>query len=289
MKILVTGGGGQLASALFDAARATDHDLRMLSLDELDITDAAAVRRILDRERPAAVVNAAAYTAVDRAEEEEELATRINGDSVGGLASACVESGARIVQVSTDFVFDGAASRPIGPAETPRPLSAYGRSKLVGEERCREHGGDSWLIVRTAWLYGSGHQNFVSTMLRLMRDRTEIGVVADQIGTPTWTGTLASGILRLIDRGASGIHHLTDSGVATWYDFAVAIQEVGRGLGLLPRACVVRPISTSEYPTPAIRPCYSVLDKAKTFEILDGPTPHWRSGLVRCLEGWVEP
>ena len=289
MRILVTGGGGQLASALGDAGPGSGHDLRILSRAALDVTDGPAIRRVLTQERPDVVVNAAAYTAVDRAEAEEALATRVNGEAAGLLASACADVGARMVQVSTDFVFDGTAAGPIDPAAATGPISAYGRSKLAGETECRDRGGESCLIVRTAWLYGSGHHNFVSTMLRLMRTRSEIGVVSDQIGTPTWTGTLATGILRLVDRGASGIHHVTDSGVASWYEFAVAIQEIGRETGLLADECVVRPIATSAYPTPATRPRYSVLDKTATFETMGGPTPHWRAALVRCLDHWSDP
>ena len=289
MRILVTGGGGQLADRVVAAGITSGHDMISLPIEEMDITDADQVQRGLGDTSPDLVFNAAGYTAVDRAENEEEAATRINGDGAGILAASCREIGARMVHISTDFVFPGSATSPIRPYDTVEPISAYGRSKAIGEQRCVEVLGDSCLILRTAWLYGSGRSNFVATMIRLMRAQSEIAVVADQTGTPTWVETLAVNSLRLVDRNASGMHHLTDSGVATWYEFAVAIRDIAGEIGLISSSCDVVPIETSEYPTPAQRPSYSVLDKSSTFEMLGDSTPHWRTSLRRCLEDWSDP
>lgn len=284
MRMLVTGGGGQLASAL-----ASRPNTVVFAASELDITNRDQVQAGLESERPDVVVNAAAYTAVDKAESEVELAFAVNRDGVRHLAEACDHLGATLVQVSTDFVFDGSASKPIPPEATARPISAYGRSKWEGEEACREVLGGRALIVRTAWVYASGHANFVATMLRLMRSRPEIGVVADQIGTPTWATTLANAIVRLVELEARGTHHVTDAGVASWYDFAVVIERIARHRGLLQERCEVRPIRTADYPTPAARPVYGVLDKTMTFDVLGGPTPHWESSLDACLLDWRDP
>lgn len=284
MKMLVTGGGGQLASAM-----ALRPNTVVYAAFELDITSTDQVQAVLESERPDVVVNAAAYTAVDKAESETELAFAVNRDGVRHLAEACDRLDATLVHVSTDFVFDGTASTPIPPHAEARPISAYGRSKWEGEVACREMLGDRALIVRTAWVYAAGHANFVATMLRLMRSRSELGVVADQIGTPTWATTLADAIVRLVELEARGTHHLTDAGVASWYDFAVAIERIGRHRGLLDRPCSIRPIRTADYPTPAMRPAYGVLDKTQTFQALGEPTPHWEVSLESCLADWRDP
>jgi dTDP-4-dehydrorhamnose reductase len=228
------------------------------------------------------IVNAAAYTAVDRAEGESDLAFRINRDGADHLATAAREIGARLVHVSTDFVFDGRASRPYRPEDSTGPLNVYGASKLAGEQAVAAAAPDA-LIVRTAWVYGPSGGNFLATMLRLMASRTEIGVVADQIGTPTSTLTLASALWALAGGDARGTLHYTDAGVASWYDFATAIAEEAAATGLLARAPSVRPISTADYPTPAARPAFSVLDKSATFTLLGGPPPHWRAALRAVL------
>ncbi len=282
MTTLVTGAGGQLATAL-----ARRQDVVALAASDLDITDRDQVHVCLCEVRPQLVINAAAYTAVDRAESEPNRAFAVNRDGVRHLAEACLKTDARLVHVSTDFVFDGTASHPIPPDAATRPLSVYGQSKLEGEVACREILGDKSLIVRTAWVYAAGHPNFVTTMLRLMQERDELGVVADQLGTPTWAETLAQGILDLVELGANGVHHLTDAGVASWYDFAVAIEELGRAYSLLDRPCRIRPIRTADYPTPATRPSYGVLDKTATFNLLGRVTPHWRESLGTCLAHWA--
>jgi dTDP-4-dehydrorhamnose reductase len=224
------------------------------------------------------VFNAAAYTAVDKAESEEELARAINGGAVAAMVSALEETGGRLLHVSTDFVFDGTSPGAYQPGDLRNPLSAYGRSKAAGEVALRERD----LLVRTAWVYAAGGANFVRTMLRLMRERDEVRVVADQIGAPTWAAGLARTLWRLVEAEASGIFHHCDAGVASWYDFAVAIQEEALAIGLLTREVPVRPIATSDFPTPARRPPFSLLDSAATRALLGHEAVHWRVNL-RCM------
>jgi len=246
----------------------------------LDVTSQMQVSTALAAERPDVVFNAAAYTAVDRAEHEEAQAFAINADAVSTLADATRSQGARFVHVSTDFVFNGQSGVPYAPEAAPDPINAYGRTKLSGE---RAAGPDA-LIVRTAWVYAPTSRNFVTTMLDLMRERSEVRVVVDQIGTPTYAPGLAAALWRLAVQQVSGIHHYTDSGVASWYDFAVAIQEEAIAAGLLDGAVPIVPIATSDYPAVASRPYYSVLDKQSTFAVLGGPAPHWRTQLRAMIE-----
>ncbi|MFO1261038.1 MAG: dTDP-4-dehydrorhamnose reductase [Sphingomonadaceae bacterium] len=279
MKALITGANGQLGWSLQQTAPA-GAELICTDVAELDICDAAAVDAFVAQHKPDLILNAAAYTAVDKAESEEALALRINAEAVANLAAAARSHNARLVHVSTDFVFDGVSGVPYAPDAVPAPVSAYGRTKLAGEQAA----GTSALIVRTAWVYAPKGHNFVRTMLRLMAERDEVRVVADQIGTPTYAPDLAAALWALAEKGVTGIHHYTDSGAASWYDFAVAIQEEGLAAGLLNRAVPVIPIATSDYPTPATRPHYSVLDKASTFAALGGPAPHWRTNLRKMLQ-----
>ena len=278
MKVLVTGASGQLGRAL--CASAPD-DVTVLALDRasLDIGDAAAVDSTIGQAAPDIVLNAAAYTAVDRAEADEEAALRINARGVGHLADAARKAGARLVHVSTDFVFDGASGTPYATDAPTAPLNAYGRTKLAGEQAA----GPDALVVRTAWVYGPSGGNFVRTMLRLMAERPEVRVVADQAGTPTYAPALANAIWKLALASERGMHHYTDAGMASWYDFAVAIQEEALAAGLLDRAVPVLPIASAEFPTPARRPAFSVLDKRATYAALGGPAPHWRVNLRRML------
>jgi dTDP-4-dehydrorhamnose reductase len=279
MKVLITGANGQLGRALQATARLGVSIIAAGSA-ELDIGDAAAVDALLSAERPDAIFNAAAYTAVDKAESEEALAMRVNAEGVANLARGAAAVGARLVHVSTDFVFDGRSGIPYAPEAPTAPLGVYGRTKRQGEIAA----GPDALIVRTAWVYGSQGGNFVRTMLRLMAERDEVRVVADQIGTPTFAASLADALWRLHAAGAKGLFHYTDSGAASWYDFAVAIQEEALAIGLLARAVPVIPIATSDYPTPAARPHYSVLDKSATFALLGGAAPHWRVNLRKMLK-----
>ena len=249
-----------------------------------DLTNADHIERWLIDVQPDIVFNAAAYTAVDAAESDEASAGLINAQSVGRLAEAIKRHGARLVHVSTDFVFDGATSRPYCPDDAPNPINAYGRTKLKGEQAILGSGVDS-LIVRTAWVYAGQGKNFVHTMLRLMRERDEIGVVADQIGTPTYARNLARVLWTLVEQDASGCYHFTDSGVASWYDFAVAIEEEALAAGLLESNTTIVPIASSEYPTPARRPRFSVLDKSKTWAAIGNTGQHWRLALREMIQG----
>jgi dTDP-4-dehydrorhamnose reductase len=283
-RILLAGANGQLGRALQLQAQQAGHPLRAFDRQGLDITDTAAVNAVVDDLRPGIIVNAAAYTAVDRAEQEPERAHAVNRDGVVNLARAACTCGAALVHVSTDFIFDGAKGSPYKIDDAPNPQGAYGASKLAGEMAIREIMADEALIVRTAWVYSALGNNFVKTMLRLMREREELRVVEDQIGSPTWAPGLADCIWRAIDRGLVSIHHWTDAGVASWYDFAVAIYEEALDLGLLAKPVCIKPITTVEYPAPAKRPSYSVLDKSTTWRALDHVAPHWRVSLRKMLQ-----
>jgi dTDP-4-dehydrorhamnose reductase len=225
------------------------------------------------------LVNAAAYTAVDRAEGEEELAFAVNARAVGAMAAAVSAIGGHLVHVSTDFVFDGGSAAAYLPDDARNPLSAYGRSKAAGEDAA----GPGASVLRTAWVYGAGGANFVSTMLRLMRSLPQVRVVADQIGAPTWTRGLADVAWGLALRRAPGTYHHCDAGVASWYDFAVAVQEEALSVGLLEAGVPVVPITTADYPTPARRPAFSLLDSRATRELLGTEAVHWRVNLRRML------
>ena len=280
MIALIAGSGGQLGRAL-QATAPAGVTVVAPSEAEFDITDADVVARIVADARPAFVINAAAYTAVDKAEADEGAARRVNVNAVGLLAAAARNAHAAFAHVSTDFVFDGTAHVPYPPDAMPNPVSAYGRTKADGEAAALEFHG-SPLIVRTAWVYAAQGQNFVQTMLRLMAERDEIRVVADQIGTPTHVPTLARAIWTLHAAGRTGVWHATDAGVASWYDFAAAIHDEALAVGLLARRCCVLPIRTADYPTPATRPAYGLLDKTATWEVI-GPARHWRDELRDCM------
>ncbi len=280
MKVLIAGSAGQLGRALQATAPAGAHVLAPAKAD-FDILDAQKVCAVTRASRPDLVINAAAYTAVDKAETDAERAEAVNGTAAGDLAAAAAAVGARFAHVSTDFVFDGRSTEPIPPDAAPAPLGVYGATKLSGERRVSA-AHSAPLIVRTAWVYAAQGSNFVHTMLRLMRESPEIRVVADQVGTPTHAESLARAIWALDAAGATGIHHFTDSGVASWYDFAVAIQDEALALGLLEAPVTILPIRTSDYPTPARRPAMSVLDKGSTWAIT-GPAAHWRAELRLAL------
>jgi dTDP-4-dehydrorhamnose reductase len=283
MRLLVLGAGGQVGRAAA-AALSRRHDVVALTHAELDIADAAAVERAIAESKPDWIVNAAAYTAVDKAEEERAKATAINDTGVAILAAEAARTSCRLVHLSTDFVFDGTRNRAYLPADEPCPLSVYGSSKLAGETKALA-GGCAAVVVRTAWVYASAGRNFVLTMLRLMRERPEVRVVSDQIGAPTWATGLAEAIRDLIEAGVpQGVYHWTDLGVASWYDFAVAIQDEALARGLLKRAAAIVPIATSEYPTLARRPPFSVLETAATRRLVASPARHWRHNLRMMLD-----
>lgn len=282
MKVLITGANGQVGRELQRTAPPA-YEVTAMNRGDLDITDSAAVTAAMNRIRPQWVINAAAYTAVDRAEQEREAAFAVNAHGAGNVARAAAQSGARMVQISTDFVFDGTKSRPYLPEDTPNPINVYGASKLEGERQVAEFSDGEALILRTAWVYSVYGNNFVKTVLRLLKERDQIEIVVDQVGSPTWARGLAHTIWRAIEKGLSGIHHWTDSGVASWYDFAAAIEEEARILGLSGGKVTVSPICTEDYPTLARRPPYSVLAKKKTCAALDSLCPHWRSSLRNML------
>jgi dTDP-4-dehydrorhamnose reductase len=282
MDVLVTGASGQLGREL---ARSVPPGVAVRFLDRsaLDLAAGDLEQRVLAL-APQLILNAAAYTAVDRAESERELAFAVNGAAPGALARAASRLGARLVHVSTDFVFDGAASRPYTETHPTSPLGVYGASKQEGERQLRAALPEA-LILRTAWVYSALGANFVKTMLRLMGSRDRLSVVADQVGTPTWAQGLAAAVWELGLGTHTGLTlHWTDLGVASWYDFAVAIQEEALARGLLDRAVPVEPIRTEDYPTPACRPAYSVLDKTTTLALLAAPRQHWRSALRGMLD-----
>jgi dTDP-4-dehydrorhamnose reductase len=278
VKALITGAGGQLGQALAAAAPPTVR-LAQLAHAELDIADGAAVATALAAARPDVLINAGAYTRVDAAEGAPLKAERANAEGPAVLAAACGGAGVRLVHVSTDYVFDGARPVPWLPGDAPRPLCVYGASKWRGEQAVRTALGEQALIVRSSWVYGPVGGNFVTRILALARERPRLTVVADQAGAPTSTASLAAALWELGLRQAGGLYHWCDSGVASWYDFAVAIVEEAAEAGLLARVPIVVPIGSEDYPTPARRPRYSVLDKRATEALLGRTAPHWRVNL----------
>jgi dTDP-4-dehydrorhamnose reductase len=278
------GAGGQVGKAVA-AAAGTGTEVIAKTRSDLDIADSSAVARVMGEITPDWVVNAGAYTAVDLAEDEPAKAAAINDTAVGIIAAAAGRAGSRVLHLSTDFVFDGASSRAYLPGDRPHPLSIYGATKLGGENKLLE-GGCAGIVLRTAWVYASAGRNFVLTMLRLMKEREQIRVVGDQIGAPTWATSLAQAIWGLIGVGAApGVYHWTDLGVASWYDFAVAIQEEALVRGLLRRSVEIVPIATAEYPTRARRPAFSVLDTSATRALVtSAPAVHWRGNLRKMLD-----
>ena len=283
MKALITGAGGQVGRILSSDA-PPGVEVLACGHKDLDIADASAVSDYIRVHAPDVIINAAAYTAVDRAESEPELARKGNADGPRHLATAAAHApGTRLIHLSTDFVFDGAASVPYRPEAATNPLSVYGTTKLAGERAVLEELPGRSVVLRTAWVYAAEGANFVRTMLRVMKANGTVRVVSDQVGTPTAARWLAEAIWQLVAKPeTTGIHHWTDAGVASWYDFAVAIAEEGALLGLVPPDVTVTPIATVEYPTPARRPSYSVLDKTSLTS--RGLTPlHWRKRLRSVL------
>ncbi|UFP95093.1 dTDP-4-dehydrorhamnose reductase [Gloeobacter morelensis] len=281
---LITGAGGQLGRELCALLAAQEEPFVAYGRAQLDIADSGAVRQALEQSGAAVLFNCAAYTRVDKAESEAEEAHRVNATGAKVLAEACSAAGSRLVHISTDYVFDGSACRPYPEDAPTQPLGVYGQSKLNGEVAVLE-GGREHLVVRTAWVYGSGGPNFVRTILRLAGEREQLRVVADQVGSPTWTFDLAAALVGLVKaRAEGGIYHVTNSGVTSWYDFAVAIAEEAQALGRALQLQSVVPITTAEYPTPAARPAYSVLSNARAIRVLGSPLPQWRQSLRRMLQ-----
>jgi dTDP-4-dehydrorhamnose reductase len=281
MKILVTGGNGQLGSELKVLSERFDAEFIFTDKEELDITNADAVNEFISSTKPDFVINGAAYTAVDKAESDKETAFSINANAVGNIAAACRNYNSKLIQVSTDFVFDGTKSTPYKEDDATNPLSVYGKSKLQGEQLCLQNNPDA-IIIRTSWLYSSFGNNFVKTMLRLSSERKELKVIFDQTGTPTYARDLAQTILHVIShekvKATSGIFHFSNQGVCSWFDFAKAIVELSGN------DCKVLPIETFEYPTPATRPHYSVLNKRKITGTFGLEIPYWRTSLIECIK-----
>lgn len=284
MKVLVTGANGQLGSEIKRRSIGL-HGLEFLFTDvaELDLTDFEAVKSYCEQEQPSFIINCAAYTAVDVAETDAELAELINTKVPAYLGKIGKAIGAKVIHISTDYVFDGLACAPYSETDLVDPDSVYGKTKLNGEIALVKEDASS-IIIRTSWLYSPFGKNFVKTMIRLGEDRDELKVVCDQVGTPTHAGDLAGAILTILEQTSAsadawkpGIYHYSNEGVCSWYDFAKAIHELA-GIG-----CKVYPISTEEYPTPAKRPAYSVLNKAKIKRNYGIEIPYWRDSLKACV------
>jgi dTDP-4-dehydrorhamnose reductase len=274
MRLLVTGGAGMLGQAVATAATRLGHDVIALSRAELDVTDSEHVRRVVAAAEPRAIVNCAAWTDVDGAETAEAAATAVNGEGAGNVARAAAETGARLVHVSTDYVFDGSKSVPWVESDPVAPIGAYGRSKLIGEELVAAAGGEH-AIARSAWLFGAGGRNFVDTMLALGGERDEVSVVTDQVGSPTWTGHLAEALVELAERrGDVGIFHAAAAGACSWYDLAV---EVFDRAGV---RCRVLPTTAERFARAARRPAYSVLGTERDATPV---LPPWQQGVAAYL------
>ena len=279
-KIIVTGANGQLGKELQEVVRAgaLPYEFIFFSREEFSIQDPEEVARVFSEVRPDYCINCAAYTAVDKAETEKELAFAVNGEAVSLLAAACRNIGARLIHISTDYVFDGHSAIPLKESDSTGPINIYGASKLKGEQLALQENKET-LIIRTSWVYSEFGNNFVKTMMRLMREKEKINVVDDQIGSPTYAADLAGVILQIVTGGKfiPGIYHYSNEGQISWFDFALAIKESTLS------TCIVSPIHTAQYPTPAQRPHYSLLDKdliRKTYGI---SIPGWRESLAICI------
>ena len=282
MKAMIIGAKGQLGTTLTQTAPEI---MECLSLDlpEIDITDADAVYKVVGDETPDVIINASAYTAVDRAEEEADLVFGVNATGPKNIALAAKRAGCRLIHVSTDYVFDGTAYTPYAPEAPCSPLGVYGKSKRQGEINVLDVIDDP-VIIRTSWLYSQYGNNFVLTMLRLMNERDELKVVADQVGGPTWAATLAAAIWAVVGKDdLKGIYHWSDAGVASWYDFAVAIQEEALSLGILKNAIPIHPIRTDQFPTLTERPSYSVLNSTGSWRDFNIVPLYWRAALTPSL------
>lgn len=284
MKALVFGQNGQLAQSL-EKTQPGSITAAYLSSEKCDVRDSDLLAQYIKSEQWDLVINTTAYTQVDLAESEIEQATQLNTKAPAMMAKLCQRQDARFIHVSTDFVFDGLQSSPYSTNSETKPQGVYGQTKAEGEKAVLDANPSS-LIIRTSWLYSSYGNNFVKTMLKLMQTKPELGVIADQIGTPTWAQGLARFIWQLGQQGnpSSGILHWSDAGVASWYDFAVAVQEEALAMGLLPQAIPIKPLTTEQYPTPAPRPAYSVMDKQSSWQLELVKAEHWRVQLREMLQ-----
>ena len=279
MNILVTGANGQLGNEMQVLARENlQYTYFFTDVQELDICDEQAVYAYVSEHKIDIIVNCAAYTAVDKAEDNVELCDKLNNIAPGYLARAAQANGTAMIQVSTDYVFDGTAHIPYTEEEPTCPASVYGSTKLAGEQNVMDH-CEKAMVIRTAWLYSIYGNNFVKTMIRLGQERDSLGVIFDQIGTPTYANDLAQAIFAAINKGVvRGIYHFSDEGVCSWYDFTIAIHRLA---GIT--SCKVKPLHTADYPAKAPRPHYSVLDKTKIKDTFGIEIPHWEESLKRCI------
>jgi len=277
--ILVTGSNGQLGKELQQLADAyPQYRFVFASREDLKLHHYGLVENFFIATKPQYCINCAAYTAVDKAESEQDMAMLVNGEAVGHLAAICKKYNTKFIHISTDYVFDGESETPYKEDDATGPINTYGRSKLLGEQLCMKEDNDA-IIIRTAWVYSSFGHNFVKTMMRLMNERNELNVVADQIGSPTYAADLANAILDIISSGKweSGIYHYSNEGKISWYEFALAIQKITGS------KAIVHPIETAQYPTPAKRPHYSLLNKDKIKSTYSINVPEWKESLQRCI------
>ncbi|WP_338401485.1 dTDP-4-dehydrorhamnose reductase [Neptunicella marina] len=279
--IVVIGKSGQLAQAI--RVNADPQSMVFMGRDDIDIVDFDKMSLSLDTHKITAVINASAYTAVDNAESDETSAFLLNEKAVKNLAVYCKNKSLRFIHVSTDYVFGGSKGSPYLPTDDYAPQSIYGASKMAGEVAVKDILGELGCIIRTSWVYSEFGNNFVKTMLRLMKEKPQLGVIDDQIGSPTSAIALAQACLTAVEKNISGVHHFTDAGVASWYDFAVSIQRCALDNGLLEHPIPIKAIPTSAYPTPAKRPSYSVLDKHSMIDAFGIEPRHWQAELESVL------
>lgn len=278
--ILVTGSNGQLGSEIKELSSLYPHNFFFTCKDNLDITNAQAIEAFILKNNITAIINCAAYTAVDKAESDQENADKINHQAVKYLATIAKENNIKLIHISTDYVFDGTNYKPYKETDSTNPQSIYGKTKLAAENAIREINPKNSIIIRTSWLYSSYGSNFVKTMLRLGKEKESLGVVYDQIGTPTYAGDLAKVILDIIpyiQNPTLEIYHYSNEGVLSWYDFAKEIMKMAK------LTCKVNPIETSQYPTPAKRPLFSLLNKSKIKNYYNIEMPYWKDSLKECL------
>jgi len=288
MNTLIVGKNGQLARELKDLESRNDK-FCCVGRDDIDLWDIESIKETIRTYDSHLVINTAAYTAVDAAESDPKNAFALNAEAAQNIAEACKQQNIQLVHISTDFVFSGRSNRPYRISDKTEPLGVYGKSKLLGEKKVLAFNQERSCIVRTSWLYSIYGNNFVKTMLRLMKTKRTLNVVSDQIGTPTYAKGLAAAVLHVANRKLTGIYHWSDSGVASWYDFAVAIQELALEKNILDRKITIKPIKTEAYPTPAARPCYSLMDKSQL--VADCPeieNEHWRVKLSEMLDALKE-
>lgn len=284
MNIVVIGKSGQVAAELARLANE-NIDIVCLGRNDINLSEPQALKATLDKYDIDALINASAYTAVDQAESDQENAFHLNAQAVGNLVEYCADRNCYFLHISTDFVFNGSKSSPYTIEDKVEPIGVYGASKAEGEHLVWQVHRDKSAVVRTSWVYSATGGNFVKTMLRLMAEKDQLGVVGDQVGTPTFAKSLAEVLVKMAQQKLTGLYHWTDAGVASWYDFAVAIQELAIEKGLLEKAIPIRSIETSDYPTPAKRPSYSVLDKSKILSECENiQINHWRPQLSDMLD-----